>query len=68
MEIPFKDADGHAARCNGRRQLRALARDLAQIEDAPENGKKAFYEALEDFKFLPAGRITARCPAAARPS
>jgi len=38
---------------------RRIARALAAVEAAPELWEDRFYEALEDFKFLPAGRITA---------
>ena len=36
-----------------------IARALAVAEDQPEKWEDEFYAALEDFKFLPAGRITA---------
>ncbi|MBZ8118856.1 adenosylcobalamin-dependent ribonucleoside-diphosphate reductase [Roseovarius sp. LXJ103] len=38
---------------------RRIARALAVVEEEPEVWEERFYEALEDFKFLPAGRITA---------
>jgi ribonucleoside-diphosphate reductase alpha chain len=38
---------------------RRIARALAAPEDQPDKWEDAFYAALEDFKFLPAGRITA---------
>jgi ribonucleoside-diphosphate reductase alpha chain len=38
---------------------RRIARSLAAVEAEPEIWEDRFYEALEDFKFLPAGRITA---------
>ena len=37
---------------------RRIARALAAVEEAPELWEDRFYAALEDFKFLPAGRIT----------
>ncbi len=36
-----------------------IAKDLASVEADPAHWEDKFYEALEDFKFLPAGRITA---------
>ena len=38
---------------------RRIARALAVVEAEPEIWEERFYQALEDFKFLPAGRITA---------
>src|SRR6056297_3425393 len=38
---------------------RRIARSLAAVEAEPEIWEDRFYEALEDLKFLPAGRITA---------
>jgi ribonucleoside-diphosphate reductase alpha chain len=38
---------------------RRIARALAAVEAEPEQWEARFYDALEDFKFLPAGRITA---------
>ena len=38
---------------------RRIARALAEVEAEPEIWEDRFYDALEDFKFLPAGRITA---------
>ena len=38
---------------------RRIARALASVEAEPEAWEDRFYEALEDFRFLPAGRITA---------
>ena len=35
-----------------------VAKDLASIEDNKEEWEHKFYEALEDFKFVPGGRIT----------
>jgi ribonucleoside-diphosphate reductase alpha chain len=36
---------------------RRVARALAAIEDDPASWEQPFYEALQDFRFLPAGRI-----------
>jgi len=38
---------------------RRIARDLASVERDPAKWEDVFYSALEGFKFLPAGRITA---------
>jgi ribonucleoside-diphosphate reductase alpha chain len=38
---------------------RRVARALAATEKSPSSWEQPFYEALEDFKFLPAGRIMA---------
>ena len=38
---------------------RRVARDLAKVEDNPEQWEETFYDALSDFKYLPAGRIIA---------
>ena len=38
---------------------RRVARAVASVEAEPEAWEDRFYDALEDFKFLPAGRITA---------
>ena len=38
---------------------RRIARALAAVETRPSDWEEVFYEALSDFKFLPAGRITA---------
>jgi ribonucleoside-diphosphate reductase alpha chain len=38
---------------------RRVARALATVEDDPIIWEEAFYRALEDFRFLPAGRIVA---------
>jgi ribonucleoside-diphosphate reductase alpha chain len=38
---------------------RRIARAVASVEDKPDLWEDRFYAALEDFKFLPAGRITA---------
>ncbi|WP_306115255.1 MULTISPECIES: adenosylcobalamin-dependent ribonucleoside-diphosphate reductase [unclassified Roseovarius] len=37
---------------------RRIARSLAEVEDQPSQWEDRFYAALEDFRFLPAGRIT----------
>ncbi len=59
MKYRFKDADGTAIDATVEDSWRRIARDLAQVEEDPKAWEDTFYAALEDFKFLPAGRITA---------
>ncbi|WP_298497273.1 adenosylcobalamin-dependent ribonucleoside-diphosphate reductase [uncultured Maritimibacter sp.] len=56
MKYRLKDADGTARDASIEDTWRRIARALAEAEPEQET---RFYEALEDFKFLPAGRITA---------
>ena len=35
-----------------------VAKDLASVESEKDKWEQKFYEALEDFKFVPGGRIT----------
>ena len=56
MKYRFKDADGTAVDLSVEDTWRRIARALAESE--PER-EAEFYDALEDFKFLPAGRIIA---------
>ena len=59
MKYRFKDADGTALDETVEDTWRRIARALAQVEAEPEKWEERFYTALEDFKYLPAGRITA---------
>lgn len=59
MKYRFKGPDGTPVDLTVQDSWRRVARDLAQIEDDPAKWEDRFYSALEDFKFLPAGRITA---------
>ncbi len=59
MKYRFKDADGKALDITVEDSWRRIARDLASVEKDAETWENKFYGALEDFKFLPAGRITA---------
>jgi len=59
MKYRLKDADGTAVDQSVEDTWRRIARALAAGEAEPETWENRFYEALEDFKFLPAGRITA---------
>ncbi|WP_299138205.1 adenosylcobalamin-dependent ribonucleoside-diphosphate reductase [uncultured Tateyamaria sp.] len=59
MKYRFKEADGTAIDETVEDSWRRIARDLAKVETDPDAWENTFYAALEDFKFLPAGRITA---------
>ncbi len=59
MKYRFKDADGKALDGTVEDSWRRIARDLASVEKNADAWEEKFYSALEDFKFLPAGRITA---------
>jgi ribonucleoside-diphosphate reductase alpha chain len=66
MKYRFKDADGTPRDTTVEDTWRRIARDLAQVEDKPDHWEGKFFEALEDFKYLPAGRITAGAGTARR--
>ncbi|CUH67846.1 Ribonucleoside-diphosphate reductase NrdZ [Thalassovita gelatinovora] len=59
MKYRLKDADGTPVDRTVEDSWRRIARALAETEKEPELWEQRFYEALEDFKYLPAGRITA---------
>ena len=59
MKYRFKDADGTPRDLSVEDTWRRIATDLAQVESEPKAWEDRFYNALEDFKYLPAGRITA---------
>ena len=59
MKYRLKGADGVAIDQTVEDTWRRIARDLASVEQDPTHWEGVFYEALEDFKYLPAGRITA---------
>src|SRR6056297_1569578 len=59
MKYRLKEADGTPRDRTVEDTWRRIARALAQAEQDPETWEDRFYDALEDFKFLPAGRITA---------
>jgi len=59
MKYRFKSADGAAIDGSVEDTWRRIARSLAAVEAEPAKWEDKFYEALEDFKYLPAGRITA---------
>ncbi|MCC5956884.1 MAG: adenosylcobalamin-dependent ribonucleoside-diphosphate reductase [Natronohydrobacter sp.] len=59
MKYRLKDADGTVLDQTVEDSWRRIARALAGVEAEPALWEERFYAALEDFKFLPAGRITA---------
>ena len=59
MKYRFKEADGTPIDLSVEDSWRRIARDLAKVEKDPAKWEEKFYGALEDFKYLPAGRITA---------
>lgn len=59
MKYRFKDADGTPLDQGVEDTWKRIAGALASVEDKPDMWAEKFYDALEDFKFLPAGRIIA---------
>ena len=59
MKYRFKAPDGTPVDGTVEDSWRRIARALAVVEDDPAVWEARFYRALEDFRFLPAGRITA---------
>ncbi|MFN4060393.1 MAG: adenosylcobalamin-dependent ribonucleoside-diphosphate reductase [Paracoccus hibiscisoli] len=59
MKYRMKDAEGQAVDASVEDSWRRVARDLARVEAEPAKWEEKFYSALEDFKYLPAGRILA---------
>ena len=59
MKYRFKAADGAPIDHTVEDSWRRIARALAAVEKNPAKWEEKFYAALEDFKYLPAGRITA---------
>jgi ribonucleoside-diphosphate reductase alpha chain len=53
----LKTADGAPVDLTIEDSWRRVARALAKVERDPSQWEQAFYEALQDFRFLPAGRI-----------
>jgi ribonucleoside-diphosphate reductase alpha chain len=66
MKYRFKAADGTPHDVTVEDTWRRIARDLAQAEEDKDGWEETFFEALEDFKYLPAGRITAGAGTARR--
>ncbi|MEM9351028.1 MAG: adenosylcobalamin-dependent ribonucleoside-diphosphate reductase [Pseudomonadota bacterium] len=59
MKYRLKEADGTPVDGSVEDTWRRVAKDLASVEADAEGYETEFYEALSDFRFLPAGRITA---------
>ncbi|MEJ6403773.1 adenosylcobalamin-dependent ribonucleoside-diphosphate reductase [Yoonia sp. 2307UL14-13] len=59
MKYRFKRADGTPIDKTVEDTWRRIASALAAVETDPAAWEDKFYNALEDFKYLPAGRITA---------
>jgi ribonucleoside-diphosphate reductase alpha chain len=59
MKYRLKDADGTPIDATVEDSWRRIARALAAVEADPAAWEDRFYAALEDFRYLPAGRITA---------
>ncbi|MCF6444129.1 adenosylcobalamin-dependent ribonucleoside-diphosphate reductase [Nereida sp. MMG025] len=59
MKYRFKEADGTPIDQTVEDTWRRIARSLASVEKDPAKWEGVFYDALSDFKYLPAGRITA---------
>ena len=59
MKYRLKAADGTAVDASVEDTWRRIARALAAVEAEPALWEDRFYAALDGFKFLPAGRITA---------
>ena len=59
MKYRFKEADGTPIDQSVEATWRRIARSLAAVEADPAAWEDKFYDALADFKYLPAGRITA---------
>lgn len=59
MKYRFKQADGTPIDNTVEDSWHRIAGALASVESSPEAWEPKFFDALSDFKFLPAGRITA---------
>ena len=59
MKYRFKQADGTPIDKTVEDSWHRIAGALAAVEKSPEIWEPKFFDALSDFKFLPAGRITA---------
>ena len=59
MKYRFKAADGTVLDRTIEDSWKRIADALASVEDDPAAWREKFYAALEDFRFLPAGRIVA---------
>ena len=59
MKYRLKEADGTPIDQTVEDTWSRVAKSLASVEKKPSQWEGKFYAALEDFKYLPAGRITA---------
>ena len=59
MKYRLKEADGTPIDSDVEDTWRRIAKALASVEKKPAKWEDKFYQALEDFKYLPAGRIIA---------
>ncbi|UTS82820.1 adenosylcobalamin-dependent ribonucleoside-diphosphate reductase [Phaeobacter piscinae] len=59
MKYRLKDAEGKPIDHTVDDTWRRIASSTAEAEEDPERWADVFYDALADYKFLPAGRITA---------
>ncbi|MGV6838785.1 MAG: adenosylcobalamin-dependent ribonucleoside-diphosphate reductase [Planktomarina sp.] len=59
MKYRLKDAEGAPVDQTVEDTWTRIAKDLAKVEKKPADWEGKFYDALSDFKFLPAGRIIA---------
>jgi len=59
MKYRFKTPEGEPVDKTIQDTWRRIAKSLATVEKEPARWEEAFYGALEDFQFLPAGRIVA---------
>ena len=59
MKYRLKDQNGMFLEQTVQDTWRRIAKALSEVETEPKKWETIFYNALTDFKFLPAGRITA---------
>ena len=59
MKYRLKDQNGAFLEQTVQDTWRRIAKALSEVETEPKKWETIFYNALTDFKFLPAGRITA---------
>ncbi|MCY4098676.1 MAG: hypothetical protein OXF40_10520, partial [Rhodospirillales bacterium] len=59
MKYRLKDASGVPLDGTVEDSWRRVSRALAEVEADPERWEREFYNALDGFRFLPAGRILA---------
>jgi ribonucleoside-diphosphate reductase alpha chain len=59
MKYRFRSPDGQVVERSIEDTWRRIAKSLASPEKDPDHWEEVFYDALSDYKFLPAGRIVA---------